>query len=316
MNRHTLTLLLASSALLGCSTSHTGDCTGERPDCVTEIAPGCCDTSAIEPVCASTWACPAGTIPRASCAGVVGTDCMAPVPVPGPGGASGVCCPVGTFAGCNPMEAYPAGGWAPTYAECPAPVGPWFDGPVIVPTVDEWGCGILRDSGEPCGFDGGLAWDSGPATDAGPAPSCAGRNPAACMGTPGCVPVWDDLCCPTCTSGGCADCTNLTYFECRAESSSCPTAECGLVPLPICDGGIPDCSEARRVDEDSCDIAGCVPVVPPIDAPPLVVACVPVTADSCTVACRRVAPNCPAGTFAEGDGFCYTDRCIPAFVCE
>jgi hypothetical protein len=43
--------------------------------------------------------------------------------------------------------------------------------------------------------------------------------------------------------------------------------------------------------------------------------CTPITASSCTVACRRLAPPCPTGTFPEGDGFCYTDRCIPTFVC-
>jgi hypothetical protein len=216
------------------------------------------------------------------------------------------------------MESYPGGGWARTYAECTATIGPWWDGPVIAAAVDEWGCSVLRETGEYCGTDGSVVVVDGSVVDVdgGTANPCAGRNPAACMGTLGCAPVWDDLCCPSCTSGGCADCTNYAYFECRAESSSCPTAECGLVPPAICGGGIPDCTAARRVDEDSCDIAGCVPVVPPIDGPPLVVRCVPVTADSCTVACRRIAPNCPAGTFAEGDGFCYTDRCIPAFVCE
>ena len=53
----------------------------------------------------------------------------------------------------------------------------------------------------------------------------------------------------------------------------------------------------------------------PIGGTPLVDVCVPITGDSCTVACRRIAPNCPPCTAAEGDGFCYTDRCIPAFVC-
>jgi hypothetical protein len=121
-------------------------------------------------------------------------------------------------------------------------------------------------------------------------------------------------------SGGCADCADPTYVDCvPSDSAGCPTVPaCGTVPAWTCSAPALDCSDAHVFDVDSCSIPGCVPAYPPGDGEPSTVdaECVPITSDSCTVACRRVAPECPEGTVPEGDGFCYTDRCVPAFVCE
>ena len=70
-------------------------------------------------------------------------------------------------------------------------------------------------------------------------------------------------------------------------------------------------------DADSCSRAGCVPAFPfGAGEPDLGAAsCVPITADSCSVACDSLPPPCPTGTAAEGNGACYTGRCVPAFVC-
>jgi len=148
--------------------------------------------------------------------------------------------------------------------------------------------------------------------DAG-ASVCTGLGPAECFGNAECSPVFDDLCCPDCTVGTCADCSNFTYIDCRPFAGC--REYCGASPSWACFPTAPDCTDARPVDEDSCTRTGCVPAVAPVGATPIVDSCVPITGTSCTVACRRLPPTCPTGTMPEGDGFCYTDRCIPAFVC-
>ena len=93
---------------------------------------------------------------------------------------------------------------------------------------------------------------------------------------------------------------------------------CGATPAESCVGEVVDCEGAHVGALDSCDRYGCIPAYPSgMGAPDVDRAiCVPATAESCTVACRRSAPPCPTGTVPEGDGFCYTDRCIPAAACE
>lgn len=174
-------------------------------------------------------------------------------------------------------------------------------------------------------LDGGFVTttDSAASIDAsGPTP-CTGLGPAECMAmfTLDCVPEFDDACCPVCAPGGpCADCTNPTYVGCvpRAESSCLGGPHCGTAPPWACGPAAPVCETAHVVDVDSCDRVGCVPAYPSGDGEPVreTAICVGIVANSCTVACRRIAPPCPTGTVAEGDGSCYTDRCIPAFVCD
>ncbi|MCB9595285.1 MAG: hypothetical protein H6719_21380 [Sandaracinaceae bacterium] len=166
--------------------------------------------------------------------------------------------------------------------------------------------GTTDDAG-PVGADGG--------TDAGAGPAhCDGLSPAACFGDPLCAPVFDDACCPSCTDGPCADCTDYTYFGCQPFEGC--RSHCGAGPSWGCYPSAPDCSTALPVDEDSCSQPGCVPVTAPAGEPSPMGQCVPITGASCTVACRRAPPACPTGTVPEGDGTCYTDRCIPAFVCQ
>ncbi len=148
--------------------------------------------------------------------------------------------------------------------------------------------------------------------DAG-ASACTGLGAAECFGNAACAPVFDDLCCPDCTVDACADCSNFTYIDCRPFAGC--REYCGASPSWACFPTAPDCTDARPVDADSCTRTGCVPAVAPVGATPIVDTCVPITGSSCTVACRRLSPTCPTGTVPEGDGFCYTDRCIPAFVC-
>lgn len=206
-------------------------------------------------------------------------------------------------------------------AGCPS--SSTIDGGEDVPSIDA--PAALDDAN-----DAPLAVDARPAdapsTSDAPlltdAPSaCEGLAGAACLGTAGCVPTFDDSCCPTCRIGPCADCTNPDYLACRPVAGSpCGVAvSCGTAPDWACDTtNPPTCAGATVLDVESCSVTGCVPAFPSSEgAPDLSAAvCTPMLANSCTVACRRVAPVCPTGTRAEGDGSCYTDRCIPTFVCQ
>jgi len=142
---------------------------------------------------------------------------------------------------------------------------------------------------------------------------CTGLGAAECFGSAACSPVFDDLCCSDCTPGVCADCSNFTYIDCRPIAGCADY--CGASPAWACSPSAPSCADARPVDADSCTRTGCVPAVAPVGATPILDTCVPITGSSCTVACRRSPPPCPTGTVPEGDGLCFTDRCIPAFVC-
>jgi len=133
----------------------------------------------------------------------------------------------------------------------------------------------------------------------------------------GCVPSFDDSCCSACTPGACADCTNIDWVGCRPRAESACAGGCGSAPDWVCSDVRPSCEGAVVTDADSCSRAGCVPAFPfGAGEPDLGAAsCVPITADSCSVACDSLPPPCPTGTAAEGNGACYTGRCVPAFVC-
>ena len=170
----------------------------------------------------------------------------------------------------------------------------------------------------PSGYCDGPPPDSGtaPGEDAG-APACSGLGAAACFGSAECAPVFDDRCCPSCTMGPCADCFDPTYVEC-VPFGDCRAPACGVVPAWGCFPSAPDCTGAVPMALDSCSAFGCVPSYPPGEGEPSLAdaVCVPIVGASCTATCRRTPPICPSGTVPEGDGSCYTDRCIPAFVCD
>jgi hypothetical protein len=156
--------------------------------------------------------------------------------------------------------------------------------------------------------------DAGPSPiDAGPPTSCTGLNPAECLAE-GCVPLFDDECCPTCHPGGCADCTNITWQECLPMTRCEAFEGCGAFPRWACEFSTPNCADAHLSDADSCTVPGCVPAFTPED--PTNRTCVPITASSCRAVCLITPPACPAGTTPEGDGTCFTGRCIPGFVCN
>lgn len=232
---------------------------------------------------------------------------------PGPDGSDGVCCPVTDFSGCSPGSDKPGGGWARSLEECTYTIG-GYDGRPFVHETDEHGCEIVREADSGC-------CGCVPEEDAGPGSDpCVGLGPDACLQM-GCVPTYDDACCPTCgMTGMCADCTRFEYYECHSYADACTGSS--LCSQPASWGCretvVPDCSDANPVGELGCDIAGCVPSFPTGEGEPSLAeaTCVPITDRSCTVTCRMVEPTCPTGTVAEGDGSCYTDRCIPAFVCE
>ncbi|RZO65281.1 MAG: hypothetical protein EVA89_02480 [Sandaracinaceae bacterium] len=233
----------------------------------------------------------------------------------GPGGEPGICCPVTSFTGCSPGGTpLPGGGWARDEASCTYTVA-GFDGRPFERVTDPFGCDRVQESSSGC--CGCLPEpDAGPPVDAPPIGSeCDALGEAACLGASGCVPTYDDACCPTCDGGGfCADCTDLVFHVCRPFADACMAAFCSSTAPGGCEGLPVDCSDATPTEE-GCSVAGCVPAVGPLPDPGEPT-CVAVTANSCTVSCRRVAPDCPAGTAPEGDGSCYTDRCIPAAVCE
>ena len=235
-------------------------------------------------------------------------------PTPG-----GLCCPVTDFTGCSPgFDPLPAGGWAPHPDQCTRTID-GYDGQPFVRRTDSAGCAVVeRDLDAPwCGS----VLDAGP-QDAGPPPPedsgvlfCASLSVTECFDNPEtCAPAFDDSCCPTCTDGPCADCSHPVYLGCRGRGDGCGSG-CATSPAWGCGPAAADCSGATAIDEITCDQIGCVPATEPVGSPALDVECVPINFNSCTVSCRRVAPNCPSGTAPEGDGSCYTDRCIPAWVC-
>lgn len=249
--------------------------------------------------------------------GVLGlTACSASRRASTADGSAGVCCPIAEGASCAPgIPGVPAGGWAATESECASHLARGFgDYTHWEPSVDEHGCPVLVEMPGCCDC---IAADAGlPPPDAS-TDVCGGLPPAACLAVR-CVPVFDDACCSECAPGPCADCRRPVFIGCASPASSpCRRDACGTAPAWACGSAVPDCTGANVVAEDACDRPGCVPAYPSSDAdldPPGVL-CVPITAQSCIARCRRLPPTCPTGTVPEGDGSCYTDRCIPAFVC-
>lgn len=184
-----------------------------------------------------------------------------------------------------------------------------------VPSTDD----VPSTSDVPAAADAPVLADT-PAADVTerdvPGTACDGLSAGNCLAA-GCVPVFDDSCCPTCEPGPCADCTNIDWLGCRPASESPCAGGCGVAPEWVCTTAEPDCSTAHVVDQDSCDRPGCIPSFPSGEGTPDIAtaSCTPITADSCRVTCRRLPPTCPTGTYAEGDGSCYTERCIPNFYC-
>src|SRR5690606_753068 len=130
-------------------------------------------------------------------------------------GGDGVCCPVASFSGCSPgLEALPGGGWAPSAADCTYTIS-GFDGPPFVHVVDAHGCERVEEdwSAPWCGtvVDAGVFPDASlpPWLDAG-GTDCSGLGPAACLQR-GCLPTFDDSCCPSCRERPCADCQHWIY---------------------------------------------------------------------------------------------------------
>jgi hypothetical protein len=232
--------------------------------------------------------------------------------VVGPDGEVGVCCPIADFSGCSPgAEPRPGGGYARSTSECDYTIE-GFDGFPYERGTDAFGCPILReDTSGCCGCV--------PVEDAGVPGECAGLAPAACLSRIDCAPAFDDACCPHCSPGECADCTNIEYEGCVAlnESACRGGTECGEVPAWGCGPAAPNCEGASVIDLDSCTAAGCVPAYPSGEGEPniLYADCRPIRAGSCTASCDIPAPPCPTGMVPEADGDCYTSLCIPAFVC-
>lgn len=230
-------------------------------------------------------------------------------PPPPSDGGPGVCCPiVDFFTPCSPgRDPLPGGGWAPSLAEC-SRVVQGFDVDYDR-RVDAHGCPYWDVSPRCC-------LCPPPEIDAGPPePDCEDLDEVACLNEPGCVPTYHDACCSSCEPGiGCADCVDWEFWVCRPYADACEAAFCSTASPWGC-GDDPDCSGATPTGLGSCSIAGCVPAVAAEGFMEPTEPCVMVHANSCTVACRALPPTCPDGTTAEGDGSCWTGRCIPAGIC-
>jgi len=181
------------------------------------------------------------------------------------------------------------------------------------------GNGGSSSSVNPTGGAGGVSVTSSSAGGSG-GNGCAGMQEIGCLGAfPSCVPVYDDLCCPSCNSmGGCADCFEIHFNHCEPLNQACNNGpECGLVPEWACNGKEASCDIDPGASQTPCATeAGCVPAYCPTDfecnVDPI---CHPVKAGMCITECDAAPPNCPAGTYPESDGFCYTERCIPENLC-
>jgi len=228
------------------------------------------------------------------------------------GEPDGVCCPITDWGGgCSPGAVQPGGGWAPSADACSYTI----DGYDIYfeRQVESHGCPMYVELPSEC--CGCVPVDAGPADSAiGPLP-CAGLGEVACLEA-GCLPTYHDACCSSCEPGtGCADCADPEFWECHAAAEVCGVTECYQASEWGCGGAEPDCSDASPTGLGSCSLPGCAPVVAAEGSMEPVERCVPVTAESCSVACRALPPTCPTGTTAEADGFCWTGNCIPASVC-
>lgn len=171
------------------------------------------------------------------------------------------------------------------------------------------------------GFTGGSGGTNTGGTGTGGSVACGGINDeVGCLGAyPTCVPVYDDVCCPSCNPGTCSDCINVQFHHCAPNSPTCGVAppSCGTTPQWACAGGKADCSINALGSVEPCHAkAGCTAAYCPVGAMCNVdPVCTPVTKGTCTALCDGLPPPCPPGTFAEANGSCYTGLCVPADVC-
>lgn len=151
---------------------------------------------------------------------------------------------------------------------------------------------------------------------------CEALDHISCLGAhPSCVPVYDDKCCPTCDPmGGCADCIDIQFHHCAPYADQCAGApsKCGQTPGWACDGGQATCPADPGGSPSPCGTtAGCLPAYCALnlESCPAEPVCHPATKGTCMTQCDSVPPPCPGGTYAESDGFCYTQYCVPENVC-
>lgn len=181
--------------------------------------------------------------------------------------------------------------------------------------------GTGGNTGGNTGGTGGNTGGTGGGTGGGPN-DCAALDHVSCVGAfPGCVPVYDDECCPSCDPmGGCADCINLQFHHCAPWNESCaggPPQVCGFVPEWACNGKEPSCNIDPGGSPEPCATEpGCVPAYCSLDADcttdPV---CHPVKPNMCIAACASLPPPCPDGTAPEANGGCWTGSCIPQELC-
>jgi hypothetical protein len=143
---------------------------------------------------------------------------------------------------------------------------------------------------------------------------CATVGPTlvTCLDAAGsCVPLFDDVCCPTCTPGACADCTDPQFYECVPASACEGGTSCGFVPSWFCEQEPAPCSSIQ-----ACSITpGCVLAECATSDPNCQPECHAVTAGTCTAFCEIEPPPCPDDLIAEADGACYTGFCVPLNLC-
>ena len=159
--------------------------------------------------------------------------------------------------------------------------------------------------------------DDGPFTDAtvgattSGAAICDGLAWGRCVGTPGCVPVFDDQCCPTCNPGACADCVDWQYIGCKTQSEACNGGlPCGTPDKAVCESVPHQCDQGPCEFQLGCEVFKCS-----LDGAPCPDQCLEVSAGICDAMCDSTPPNCPEGTTAASDGFCWTGLCVPFEVC-
>jgi hypothetical protein len=171
--------------------------------------------------------------------------------------------------------------------------------------------------------DGDGDADADSDTDTDPTNPCDGLGEGACVAAfPDCVPVYDDMCCPSCSNVGyCADCIDWQFHDCLPFSAACtpPELTCSFTPDWACKGGVAECEAPSDRSPSRCGmVAGCVlgraagEICADCED-----ACRPVTAESCnTPDCDHIPTTCLEGEAVEVQSGCDTGYCIPARVCE
>ncbi len=169
----------------------------------------------------------------------------------------------------------------------------------------------------------GTNWHPGRCSDY---PVCPVSEPCeslpldACISAAGCVPVFDNACCPSCGMvGPCADCTDWRFERCVSQEVACdPAADFCWSPIDgACEGRAPDCRGVAPTSERSCAVPGCiVQQSPPCDDCIPTRTCVPHRGlDSCQAVCLEVPVDCGEGWVPEASGGCFTGSCIPEEAC-